>query len=343
VLERRYGFKTRLERLDIQTHPQVQAAKHVADLVFDEDGPEDLLIVYYSGHGLASCNGRLKMHGTRQKDDNAREMYIDWTEVEASLGKARADVLVILDCCYAGVLQSARRPTRSSRRKFQYIAACRADQLTTSAGKDSFSRAIIEALESLATKPGFTTSELVRTLTAHEDFPRKDQGALVFDSRFGPVDEDIWIAPSTEQAANAASQESKRQRESDLPTAAFLDLRFRFATQATDVDVEATAEALKKLIGSAQNLNFHKVSLLRRKSNVAAAIRHWRDVVDKNRNAVETGSKASKEYLASSLEEETKEMQKTGLLGCVYRVVSLASAGCGTVPAWHDTPFVTGW
>jgi len=343
VLERRYGFKTRLERLDIQTHPQVQAAKHVADFVFDEDGPDRLLIVYYSGHGFRSSKGRLLMHGSRQKDEDGREMYVDWTEVETSLGKARADVLVILDCCYAGVLQSAQQSTRSARRKFQYIAACRADQLTTSAGKDSFSRAMIEALESLATKPGFTTSELVRTLTANEDFPRKDQEALVFNSRFGPVDEDIWIAPSTEQAANAASQESKRQRESDLPTAAFLDLRFRFATQATDADVEATAEALKKLIGSTMDLNFHKVSLLRRKSNVAAAIRHWRGVVDKNRSAVEIGDKASKGYLASSLEEEPKGMQKTGLLGHVCRLVCMAFVGCGTVPAWHDTPFVTGW
>jgi hypothetical protein len=283
------------------------------------------------------------MHGSRQKDEDGREMYVDWTQLETTLGKARADVLVVLDCCYAGVLQSERHPIRNTRRKFQYTAACRADQLITSAGKDSFSRAMIEALESLATKPGFTTSELVRTLTAHEDFPRKDQEALVFGSRFGPVDEDVWMAPSTEQAANATSQESKRQRESGLPTAAFLDLRFRFATQATDVDVEATAEALKKLIGSTKDLNFHKVSLLRRKSNVAAAIRHWRDVVDKNRSAVETGPNASKGYLAGSLEEGTKGVQNIGLLDYVCRVASLVFDGCGTVPAWHDTPFMTGW
>lgn len=342
MLSWKYGFATRLERIDLQTHPQVQAAKHVADLVFERDDPEHLLIVYYSGHGLASANGRLLLHCNRQKDDNSREMYIDWTQVEVSLGKARADVLVILDCCYAGALQSARQSSRSSRRKFQYIAACRADQLTTSAGKDSFSRAIIEAFESLATKPGFTTSELVRTLTAHEDFPRNDQEALVFDSRFGPVDEDIWIAPMTEQAADFVSQESNRQRENDLPTAAFLDIRFRFPKHATDSDVEATAEALKILIGSTKDLNFHKVSLLRRKSNVAAAIRHWRDVVDKKRGAAEAGRMTSKYWLASDL-EEPKAFKDASILGYVGRVANLVFAGRGAVPAWHDTPFVMAW
>jgi hypothetical protein len=310
----KYGFDTRLERMDLQTHPQVQAAKHVADLVFERDDPEHLLIVYYSGHGLASSNGRLFLHCNRHKDDDARETYIDWTDVEASLGKARADVLVILDCCYAGILKSERQPTRSSRRKFQYIAACQADQLTTSAGKDSFSRAMIEALDSLATKPGFTTRDLVRTLTAYEDFPRSDQEALVFDSRFGPVDEDIWIAALTEQSANIASQESKRQRENDLPTAAFLDLRFRFDRHATDSDVEATAEALKKLIGSTKDLKFHKISLLRRKSNVAAAVQHWSDVVDKKRGAGDAGRMTSKSWLTSDPEEH-KAFKNAGLLG----------------------------
>jgi hypothetical protein len=212
-----------------------------------------------------------------------------------------------------------------------------------SAGKDSFSRAIIEAFESLATKQGFTTSELVRTLTAHEDFPRNDQEALVFDSRFGPVDEDIWIAPSTEHSANFALQESTRQRENDFPTAAFLDLRFRFAKHATDSDVEATADTLKKLIGSTKELRFHKVSLLRRKSNVAAAIRHWREVVSKRGCSVEDLPKTSKVWLASSLEEEPKASRNVGILGYASRVASLVFASHGAVPAWHDTPFMMAW
>ena len=343
VLEGRYGFETRLERMNLQTHPQVQAVKHVADFVFEADDPEHLLIVYYSGHGVAGINGRLLMHGSHPKDDNAREMYIDWTDVETTLGKARADVLVILDCCCAGVLHSRRAPTRSARRKLQYIAACRADQVTTSAGKDSFSRATIKAFRSLAEKPGFTTSELVRTLTAYEDFPREEQEVLIFDGRFGPVDEDIWIAPLTETAANDVSQERKRQRENGLPTADFLDLRFRFATHGTDADIEATAEALKKLVGSTKSLHFHRISLLRRKSHITAAIRHWRSKVDEMRDAVQAGPGMSNGGHAAGPDGEPEGTQNTTLLGSIGRVWRSVIDGRGAVPAWHDTPFVVSW
>lgn len=343
VLEERYEFETRLERMDLRTHPQVQAAKRVADLVFERDDPEHLLIVYYSGHGFADEYNRLLMHGSRQRDDNSREMCIDWIEVEAFLGKARADVLVILDCCFAGILASTQRLNRSARRKFQYIAACEGGEVTISAGKESFSRAIIEAFRSLAKRPGFMTSELVRTLTAHEDFPRDDQKAVVFDSRFGPVDGDIWLAPSTEQAANTMTQESRRQQENDLPTAAFLDLRFCFAEHATDSDVEATAEALKRLVGSAKDLRFHKVSLLRRKSHIAAAVQHWRDEVSRMRGFEEVVMKTVQANKARRLGQEAKRPRNAGLLDHVGRLVSSVLLGCGAVPAWHDTPFVRAW
>jgi hypothetical protein len=302
--------------MDLETH-------HVAEFVFEKDGPENLLIVTYSGHGFASSKGRLLMSGRRPKDYNARKMYIDWTDVEETLGKARADILVILDCCYAGVVRSTLPPIQSTRRKFQYIAACRADQSTMSGGKESFSRAIIEALGSLASKPGFTTSELVRMLTAHHDFPRQEQEALVFDSRFGPADEDIWISPSTKQATNMVARYNRRTREDKLPTADFLDLRFHFANHATNAEILATAEALKKLQGSSRDMCFHKISLLRRKSHITAAVQHWRDLVDRNRDAAE---------------EEGPPV--AGQLGLIGRIVRSVLDGRGAAPAWHETSFV---
>ena len=297
--------------------------KHVADFVFEKDGRENLLIVTYSGHGFVSSKGRLLMHGRRPEDDKAREMYVDWTDVETTLGKARADVLVILDCCYAGALQSVHPPVQSTRRKFQYIAACKADQSTRSGGKESFSRAIIEAFESLAEKPGFSTIELVRTLTAHDDFPRKEQEALVFDGRFGPADEDIWIAPSTKVDTNSVTRFNRRRREDKLPTADFLDLRFHFAEHATNAEIFATAEAFERVQGSSRDLRFHKVSLLRRKSHIAAAVQHWRDLVDKNKAAV-----------------EEEEPPVAGLFVRIGRVVCSVFVSRGAVPAWHETPFV---
>lgn len=338
-----YRYTTQVVEMDLRTHPHLQAVEHVADAILAYDDPDFLLIVYYTGHGRATSDGRLLMHGTRENDGDGREMYIDWTEVEATLGKAKSDVLVILDCCYAGILQPDSHPARSTRRKFQYITACKGDQFTKSAGKDSFSRAMLEALDILKTQQKFTTSELVRTLTAHEDFPREDQEALVFDSRFGSADEDIWLVPWTVQASRAFSAEEFRKQHNDLPTVDFLDLRFRFGKHATDSDIEATAEGLKKLIWSAPDLKFHRISFLRRKLHATDVIRHWRDVVSKNRDAVEVATKTSRGYFASGLEEEPTRSSNAGLLSHVGRLASILFAGCGTVPAWHETSFIVPW
>lgn len=319
--------------MDRQTRPQVQAAKHVADFVLDTDGQDYLLIVFYSGHGYASGKEGLLLFGRLRKDNNARDICIDWTDVETILGKAGADVLVILDCCEAGILQCAHPSTHGLKRKFQYIAACKAGQRTRSSGDDSFSRAIIEAFQSLAEKPGFTTSDLVRKLTAYKYFPREDQQALVFDGRFGQVGEDIWITPLTDKAFSAVLRENKRQHEDGLPTADFLDLRFRFAKRATDLDVEATADALKMLIGSREDLRFHKISFLGPKSRFRADMPHWRGMVD-------VRSAAPEEHLRPSLQAGPERVQNAGLLGHIGQVVSLFLDGCGAVPAWHDTSFV---
>jgi hypothetical protein len=82
--------------------------------------------------------------------------------------------------------------------------------------------------------------------------------------------------------------------------------------------------------------------LLRRKSNVAAAIQRWRDVVDKKRGAGEAGRMTSKSRLASD-PEERKAFKNAGLLIHLGRVANLVFAGRDAVPAWHDTPFVMAW
>lgn len=40
--------------------PSVQIHKHLADFVYDEDGKDTLLIIYYAGHGVPdNTTGRL--------------------------------------------------------------------------------------------------------------------------------------------------------------------------------------------------------------------------------------------------------------------------------------------
>jgi hypothetical protein len=128
-----------------------------------------LLIVCYGGHGNGHDGGRLLLSGCQLEfppfeGDHLYEQ-IDWAEVEIVLSKAEADVLVILDCCHAGVLFDPEMMSRAARRKFQYIAACKTEQMTRSAGPGSFTTAIIWALKHLAKEQGFSTHQLVCSLS----------------------------------------------------------------------------------------------------------------------------------------------------------------------------------
>lgn len=197
VFEDTYRFHTQFRQMHMHSHPQIQAQKHVSELLCREDQEGRLLIVYFAGHGRADSNGCLLLAGGPGKRQTKRERRIDWKDIETTLGKADADVLVILDCCCSGVLRCPTMEGQTDggpRRKFQYITACTADQLSRSAGPQSFTTAMIWALKELAVEPGFTVRRLVRRLVSYEDFPREDQEPLVFDSRFGPHEGDIWLA-----------------------------------------------------------------------------------------------------------------------------------------------------
>ncbi|KAM0723110.1 hypothetical protein Q7P37_001310 [Cladosporium fusiforme] len=140
-----------------------------------------------------------------------RDMSIEWIDVESSvLAKTSADVLVIFDCCHAGLL--FRPAYRGPRRSFQYVAARKADQRTKSAGPEPFTSAMIWALKSLANRSGFKVTKIVEKFMQHETFPRGKQEAVVHGSRFGSVDEDIWLAALSEEETGGTGDEFGHRR-----------------------------------------------------------------------------------------------------------------------------------
>lgn len=211
-----------------EKHPQVQATKHVADFVLDEDGKDRLLIVYYSGHGdaglvSASSEKKLLLSGPGGK-------AIDWAEVEPTLRKAQADVLVVLDCCYAGLMCRSAARIEWRNEKFQYMAACEADEMAQNGGEGSFTTAMADALKELAREPGFTTSRLLETLNKYALFLPDQQQPRLYGARFGMRRPDIWIAPSAE-----------KQRSRDVQAAEALVLLSQSDGHAKE-EAETTAE-----------------------------------------------------------------------------------------------------
>lgn len=284
MLQDPYNFSVRFKRMHARTLPQIQAMKHVVDFVYEADQAGRLLVIYYAGHGRAGDHGQLMLAGSL-----AQKASIDWTCVEITLEKTEADVLVIFDCCCAGLL--FRQPTtfegQHQKRKFLYVAACRAEQRTLSAGPASFTSAMIWALERLAVdESGFTVRRLVRTLMSYEHFPRDTQEAVVFESRFSAVDGDIWLAPSLGKGndfGRLVKENSAQETRETHATVGVLDLRFHFAEPVTWAVVEDTALALKNFLRTEKGLRCHRVSFLRHKSCVEGPARHWLGLIRKKK------------------------------------------------------------
>lgn len=357
-----YRFSVRYERMHLQTHPQVQATKHVAEFMLDEDGPGNLLIVYYAGHGSAerTSTGRLRLSGRFPCSEEERDMSVDWTDVESTLAKARSDVLVIFDCCHAGLLCCPA--TRGHRRKFQYVAACKADQRTASAGRRSFTSATIWALKQLTDRPGFTVTKLVQTLLRYEHFPLYQQEVVVYPSRFGPAEEDIWLAPMTERRSDGQDAPdtnlSSDERTDNLPTADILDLRLHFSDHATAAHIEDTAQALRNFLETSQDLHFHRVSFLDHTSYVQWCARHWLGQTRRARSTSEgmARAQAASDLIDTSAADKDGGQQtdfssksdaavaKDSGIAAIFHHVGMALGLCfGTfqpVPAWHATAFV---
>jgi hypothetical protein len=292
------------KRLDLLTDPHEQAKRHAAVFVHEEDGANHLLIVYYAGHGNVGLFGQLLLSGTpqegRQPEDRLSNVRlpedVDWSEVEIVLSKAKADLLVILDCCHAGVLFFPSMMSRyDARRKFQYIAACKFEQRTRSAGPGSFTSAVDSALKDLAKEPRFTTHQLVCSLSGCREFSCETKEPFPFSGKFGLVMEDIWIAPAT-------------------PASQVLDLRFHFAPDVSESEIEATADHLQTFLRSKQNLHFHKISNLGHKRYIA-----------------EPGTEDGRKLAEDSGSDGPTRCQNTGLLHLVSR--SLRSLKPGTCMA----------
>ncbi|KAL8734043.1 MAG: hypothetical protein Q9166_001804 [cf. Caloplaca sp. 2 TL-2023] len=186
VFENDFGYHTTTERLDANSKHglQVEVNAIVAQFVRQHNGPNTLFIVYYAGHGrpgkfFGEVEFLAHMSPNDCRDTDLRERNrLVWNNAEDLLRPARADVLEILDCCYAGAL------ARGENRHFELIAAAKDHGLTKVPGPESFTRALIYSLQKLVNgKPEgrFTTDELLRSITTDApDFPN-DQTPVMFD------------------------------------------------------------------------------------------------------------------------------------------------------------------
>ncbi|KAF2821322.1 hypothetical protein CC86DRAFT_458999 [Ophiobolus disseminans] len=168
--------------LNVRKKPQHQLDHHVQDFVIDNDGPNHLLIIYYSGSGQYLEDERyLEIVGPKQADGKgmAKDARANWNKVEERLRneEIEADVVVILDTCFASnhhqtvvaaqpsyklpmpmttsanshVLDDLQtgKSKEQPHKLFELLSACGMNQLTAAPGEFSFTRALIDVLGEL--------------------------------------------------------------------------------------------------------------------------------------------------------------------------------------------------
>ncbi|KAH7138317.1 hypothetical protein B0J11DRAFT_421599 [Dendryphion nanum] len=168
----RNDFRYHVETADINdsSKPQHQLSEHLSKFIRCYDGQHNLLIIYYSGHGVYIEHEKyLQLSG--RKDDTEEQSFnihtkANWNKVEDILhaDDVEGDVLSIMDTCYAS---NFSRAAEEDVRAFELLSACGLNETTSRPGPYSFTRALIDALKRLRVKyqdKPFTTHELNQTI-----------------------------------------------------------------------------------------------------------------------------------------------------------------------------------
>ncbi|KAH9219763.1 hypothetical protein DL95DRAFT_457032 [Leptodontidium sp. 2 PMI_412] len=264
--------------------PGIQLIKHLADFVFEYEGDSALLIVYYAGHGIPGPPGELHLAGKRQPNikhsiDNA----VAWHESEHIIRDAKADVLLIFDCCYAGNLLTRNVRSYYQTRSYETLAACGRREVTNPPGEDSFTSALIWALKDLLKeRKRFTITELqTRIMNGAPNFPKAQFVPLL--ERHDPCDQRLILAPlpsglEAESPISTPSTQTLDLRQN------YLDLRFWFATRPNEEEIRNLAMRLRRDMMD-KNIGAHSigwlalknVDLVRSEKEVARNVaKHWR-------------------------------------------------------------------
>ncbi|KAL5121024.1 hypothetical protein ACEQ8H_000873 [Pleosporales sp. CAS-2024a] len=204
----RFHYDTRLIELNVAKSAQLQLDKHVGDFLYDFDGPHNLLIVYYTGHGLfhddkkflefSACNDPLICRGLI----TSRDAKANWNKVEDRLRDVavESDVLTILDTCYASNL--VKKSAKPEAKKFELVAASAINEGTAAPGEHSFTRAFIDGVNELLNDhlEPISTFRLVQSINLNKN---RDASPAQVWARGQYTDQRILLTPLKKQESDS--------------------------------------------------------------------------------------------------------------------------------------------
>ncbi|KAL8776403.1 MAG: hypothetical protein Q9203_003400 [Teloschistes exilis] len=150
VFSQTYHFQTEAWKIP-STNSHNALAFRMMEFLRDHDDRENLLMIYYGGHGEMNDDRQCVWSCTNVVDSPT----VQWYGLQTLLEQARSDVLLLLDCCAAASSAAA-----SGNGVTELIAACGFESWAPGVGEHSFSRSLIEELKYLSYGPPFSAALL---------------------------------------------------------------------------------------------------------------------------------------------------------------------------------------
>ncbi|KAI9710485.1 MAG: Phosphatidylinositol-4-phosphate 5-kinase [Bogoriella megaspora] len=278
LFQNSFKYHTKIVQLHDKCNANLQLHSAFVDFIKQYDGPNNLLIVYYTGHGSQMIDtGHLLLHPTdrpmahgcsTQSPDLARAV---WEQAEVHLMQnAKCDALSILDCCFAGDVHKSG--FQEDDRTYQLLSAAGKGKLTRRPGPYSFTRALINCLTELQKEYGdnpFTTLQLQERI---HNRPERRNNPPVLWHRLHRYERPICLAPLIEQTKSSLPVVSE-------PSRAFLTLRLALEEESLNKDQVTTlgskiTKAAKSAGAKVRRVDMMSFSVASRKRSLSQMIRN---------------------------------------------------------------------
>ncbi|KAL9092581.1 MAG: hypothetical protein Q9165_004385 [Trypethelium subeluteriae] len=146
----RNTFNYNVERYEIPSQRSQDQLEHIIDLFLIRYGtPDNLVIIYYGGHGGPTKNGSTECEWAAFNHELSPTL--DWSTIQPQLLTAECDVVILLDCCHAG--SAVRGKTRQY---VEILLATDKDHLTPvgTGAWPSFTKILIQKMREIMDREG---------------------------------------------------------------------------------------------------------------------------------------------------------------------------------------------
>jgi Caspase domain len=184
---------------------------------FSSAGRDDVLLVYFSGHGKLDQNGRLHLCMQDTESTDLLSTAVSSARIKEFADASRArNVVIVLDCCHAGAFRGADLPDTVSGPGRYVMTSCRGTQLANDAtidnGTSFFTQRLIDGLLGEAADQDGDGYVTFSDLYAYVDRQLREAGKQIPQRRVDG-DGEVHLARRPRPSAEPAAQVGQPARD----------------------------------------------------------------------------------------------------------------------------------